>query len=295
MGELGLGLGLGFEPHRGGVGGSAAGNPIPLLSGYYAGMDGSSFVADSFSSTSSVSGGTHGVVTVADVPTNLAAAAGSTFTWDWVNSGNSTRPVYHEGNWDGLSATIWGLSTITAPNGEPYFSGNWGQPDTSITNISSWGLRSPVLKDNTVQSAMFVGFWCSGTAANLFRPLYGGDGVNRIEVSSNGTGRVLVRTDSYGPANVVDMGDMRTDQWFIWGYSWGGDSLRIWLNGAWQTLSSQPTGGGIGHTDVWYGAQPYGCYAAVHLFDTALSNADMNEGMSYLATKYGIAYTFTES
>lgn len=295
MGELGIGLGLGFEPHRGGVGGGSQGSPLLNLAGYYAGIDGSSFIADSFTVTSTISSGTHGVVTAADLPTNLAAAAGSTFTWSWANGSDTTRPIYHDGDWTGLSDAIWGVTSISAPNGQPYYGGNWGTPDSSLPLVSQWGVRSSTLKDNTVQSAMFVQYFCNGAASQGFRPLYYGDGVNRIEISANGTGRVLVRTDTYGPTNVVDMGSLLTSQWHIWGYSWGGDSLRIWLDGAWQTLTSQPTGGGIGHQDIYYSAMPYGAYACVHLFDTALSNDDMNEGMSYLANQYGIAYTFTTS
>lgn len=295
MGQLGIGLGVGLEPSRGGVGGGSQGSPILNLTGYYAGIDGSSFVADSFTLLSTISTGTHGIVTAADLPTNLAAAAGSTFSWDWINGGDTTRPIYHDGDWTNLNPTPWGTTTVTAPNGQPYFGGNWGTPDSSLSLVSQFGVRSSTLKDLTVGSAMFVCYWMGGAAGQLFRPLYTGDGVNRIEITSNATGRVLVRTDTYGPTNVVDMGDLRTDSWLIWGYSWGGDSLRMWLNGAWQTLSSQPTGGGIGHTDIYPGSMPYGAYAAVHLFESALSNDDMNEGMSYLADQYGIAYTFTTS
>jgi hypothetical protein len=247
------------------------------LSYYVLGVDYSSWVDPG--------GGAHRRATLASAVTNLAVG-GPTLTPHFP----SNYPLLHDGAWTGLAT--W--DDIVDPNGETWFSCNPGTEDASFPNITEWECDLAPFQGGDVQSGIWVAVHPANVAAQLYRPIYG-DSTNRLEISSTGTGRVLLKTANYGPSNQSDMGSLLTGVWYIFGYARGSGSLKMWLNGVEKPVAGNIAGatGQMGFDLAGYGTAPDGGYGCYHTWLEEHTADDMNTQMAALATRFGITYTWT--
>lgn len=259
---------------RGGNGGNGGVLPSDLPD-YWTGSD--------FSSWVDPGGAAHRQATLATAVTNLASG-GPVMTPHFA----ANYPVLHDGAWTGLAT--W--EDIPDPNGETWFSTNPGTEDVSFPNITEWEQDLSLLTLSPAISIIIVAYHPSNQGGQLYRPYYGGDGVNRLEISNTSTGQILLRTPNYGPTTFSTIGDLR-GAWYIYGVAWGQGSLLHWLNGEQQTTTSM-TGatGNMGFDTVGYGTAPDGGVGCHHSWLRQNTPEEMDSQMEALAARFGIPYTF---
>lgn len=248
--------------------------PLPeTLPDYVLGVDYSSWVDPG--------GAAHRQATLTTPVTNLAPD-GPDMTPHFSNN----YPILHDGAWTGLAT--W--DDIPDPNGETWFSVNPGPEDPAVSvNLTEWEQDLSALQIGPAHSMVIVAEHPLNQSGQLYRPLYGGDSVNRVEWNT-GNGQILLRTPAFGPSVVATVGDMR-GTWYVFGFARGQGTFKAWFNGNELTVGTV-TGatGDMGFNLAGYGSAPDGGVGAIHVWMRENSPEEMDTQMAALALRFGISY-----
>lgn len=275
MGELGIGLGIGLEPHRGGIGSSAV-QPSDL-DNYVIGI-----TADSWQTPTD-----HTKATAMSGSGNLAPG-GSTLTM------NSNYPLIHLSTWTGLSYPN-SVTTLPMPGGQPWFSNNWNSGKTPqfasmVINVSGdaiprsngWSTVFVAWNPQYQVGSSYRGVWQeSGWGYNFYDYLHTNPTANFYRIGNSTPGE---------DTNIVDTIDnLEWGEWFCIGVSYNDDNVSFWYNGVKQTADNGVGAGTTGLTQLNYVTTYDTHYACIHVWNARQTDAQMEAVISTVMSLYEIS------